>query len=305
MRRPRAALLTSMTALAFLPRSARADEVSPSEESTDAFTLPDAPAPPTLPDLTHRGLAASLENTFASIQNTAASGEARPPRTFGWTERFEVEQALSLRRWYVGVGEQLALGNPRGQGFETIAGNPEVWGRTLWASRAGLAYGGGLGAVLPVFHHGGSSSALVQTVAVLRPWDYADFVNGDFILRPYLDVRVIDGRIMLQLRQGIDWDQSNGTLTSRTTLYLGYRPIDLFGLGLEAWEVYLIQAGQRQDDGRAAYAVSPSIRLMTRALTPAISFLFPVDRPLYDAVDQFWAIRLTMSVVLEPSDASP
>jgi hypothetical protein len=280
---------------------AMAQVTLPGDEPTDPYALPDAPAPPTLPDLTHRALAASLENTFASIQNAAPADGARPPRSFGWMERLEVEQALSIRRWYVGVAEQVALGNPLNEGFQMVAGNPEVWGRTLWASQAGLAYGGGLGAVLPAFHHGAGSSTLTQTVAVVRPWDHTDFVNGDFVLRPFIDARVIDGRVMLQIRQGIDWDRSNEALTSRTTLYVGYRPIELLGIGLEAWEVYLIQAPQRKDDGRAAYAVSASMRLMTRILTPAVSILAPIDRPLYDAVENFWAIRLTMSVVLEPT----
>ena len=282
-------------------RSASAQVSLPGDEPTDPYALPDAPAPPTLPDLTHRGLAASLENTFASIQNAAPPGQSPLGRSFGWMERIELEQALSLRRWYVGVGEQVALGNPFNEGFQMVAGNPEVWGRTLWASKAGLAYGGGLGAVLPTFHRGAESSTLTQTVAVVRPWDYADFVNGDLILRPFFDVRAIDGRVILQLRQGIDWDHASGALTSRTTFYLGYRPIELFGIGLEAWEVYLIQAPQRKDDGRAAYAVSAGVRLMTRVLTPAVSFLAPIDRPLYDAVDAFWAVRLTMSVVVEPN----
>jgi hypothetical protein len=289
--------------LLFLARAAAAQVTLPGDEPTDPYALPDAPAPPTLPDLTHRGLAASLENTFASIQNAAPFDEPRPGRSFGWMERLELEQALSLRRWYVGVGEQLALGNPLNEGFQMVAGNPEVWGRTLWASQAGLAYGGGIGAVLPAFRRGSESSTLTQTIAVVRPWDYADFVSGAFIVRPFFDVRVIDGRVMLQLRQGVDWDQASGTLTSRTTFYIGYRPIELFGLGLEAWEVYLIQAPQRRDDGRAAYAVSASVRLMTRVLTPAVSILAPLDRPLYDAVESFWAIRLTMGVVLEPTPA--
>jgi hypothetical protein len=211
--------------------------------------------------------------------------------------RLEVEQALSIRRWYVGVAEQVALGNPFNEGFRMVAGNPEIWGRTLWASKAGLAYGGGLGAVLPVFRRGAAEATGAQTVAVVRPWDNADFVNSDFILRPFFDVRAIDGPVILQLRQGIDWDYASGALTSRTTFYIGYRPIEAIGIGLEAWEVYLIQAPQPADDGRAAYAVSASVRLMTRVLTPAVSILAPIDRPLYDAVESFKA-SLTMSVIL-------
>jgi hypothetical protein len=80
---------------------------------------------------------------------------------------------------------------------------------------------------------------------------------------------------------------------------VGYRPADLFGLGLEAWEVYLIQAPLRKDDGLAAYAVSPSIRFMTRVLQPAVSFLVPIDRTLFGAIDDFWAVRLSVQAVFE------
>jgi hypothetical protein len=218
-------------------------------------------------------------------------------------ERIEAEQAVSIRRWYVGVAEQLALGRPRDQNFLLVAGNPEVWGRALWASRVGLAYGGGLGIVLPGVPHGSAGTEVAQTIRVLRPWDYVHFVNDDFIFRPFIDVRDIDGRVMLQLRQGIDWDRSSGALTSRTTFYVGYRLSDSFGLGLEAWEVYLITAPLAKDDGRAAYAVSPSLRFMNRWLQPAVSLLMPIDRPLFDAVDSFWAIRLSLSVVVDARPA--
>jgi len=274
------------------------------DDPTDPYALPDAPAPPSLPDLTHRALAASVDTTFASIHGNTQPDGTDPGRSFGWNERIEAEQAVSIRRWYVGVSEQLALGKPSGQNFLLVAANPEVWGRALWASQAGLAYGGGLGVVLPGVPHGAAGTEVAQTIRALRPWDYVHFVNDDFIFRPFIDVRDIDGRVILQLRQGIDWDRSSGALTSRTTFYVGYRLSVLFGLGLEAWEVYLIQAPLRKDDGRAAYAVSPSVRLMTRVLQPAVSILLPIDRPLFDAVDSFWAVRLSVNVVVEARPAS-
>ena len=80
---------------------------------------------------------------------------------------------------------------------------------------------------------------------------------------------------------------------------MGYRPNEFVGLGLEAWEVYVIQAMQKKDEGSAAYAVSPSIRFMTRVLQPAVSFLMPIDRALFGAVDNFWAVRLSLNVILE------
>jgi hypothetical protein len=289
--------LTSQVAAAQIP-------VPSGDEPTDPYALPDAPAPPTLPDLTHRALAASLESTFASIHGNTLQSGADPGRSFGWNERIEAEQAVSIRRWYVGVSEQLALGRPPNQNFLLVAGNPEVWGRALWASRAGLAYGGGIGVVLPAVTHGSAGTEVAQTIRVLRPWDYVHFVNDDFIFRPFIDVRDIDGRVMLQLRQGIDWDRSSGAITSRTTFYVGYRMSDLYGLGLEAWEVYLVQAPIRKDDGRAAYAVSPSVRFMTRVLQPAVSLLLPIDRPLFDAVDSFWAVRLSVNVILDGRSAT-
>ena len=100
-----------------------------------------------------------------------------------------------------------------------VAGNPELWGRALWASPAGLAYGGGLGLVLPVSSHGAAATEVAQTIRVLRPWDYVDFINDTFIFRPFIDVRDIDGRVIVQLRQGIDWDPSGTAITSRTTFY--------------------------------------------------------------------------------------
>ncbi len=270
------------------------------DDPTDPYALPDAPAPPTLPDLTHRALAVSVESTFASIRANPLPDGTEPGRSFGWNETIEAEYAVAIRRWYVGVSEPLALGKSHEGSFLFVAGNPEVWGRALWASQAGLAYGGGLGVVLPGVPHGTAGTEVAQTTRVLRPWDYVHFVNDDFIFRPFIDVRDIDGRVMLQLRQGIDWDRSSGALTSRTTFYVGYRISEPLGLGLEAWEVYLIQAPLRKDEGRAAYAVSPSVRFMTRVLQPAFSILLPIDRPLFDAVADFWAVRLSVNIVIEP-----
>jgi hypothetical protein len=283
------------------PALAQQSPVPTSDDPSDPYALPDAPAPPTLPDLTHRGLAASLDSTFASIRANPRPDGTELARSLGWTERLEVEHALALRRWYLGVSEQLALGRASEGQFLLVMGNPEIWGRALWASEAGLAYGGGLGFIAPIVHHGAAGTDVARSIQAVRPWDYVDFVNDDVIVRPFIDVRNIDSAIILQLRQGIDWDFASGSLTSRTTFYIGYRPIELLGVGLEVWEVYLIRAADTKDDGRAAYAMSPSLRLMTRIVQPAVSFLLPVDRPLFDAIQGFWALRLSMSVVIEPS----
>jgi hypothetical protein len=43
---------------------------------------------------------------------------------------------------------------------------------------------------------------------------------------------------------------------------------------------------------------------MTRVLQPAVSLLLPIDRPLFDAVDSFWAVRLSVNVILEGRSAT-
>ena len=40
-------------------------------------------------------------------------------------------------------------------------------------------------------------------------------------------------------------------------------------------------------------------RLNTRVLQPAVSVLVPIDRTLFGAVDNFWAVRLSVQAVFE------
>ena len=215
----------------------------------------------------------------------------------------------------MGAAFEVAAGAPPDRSdVHFVVGHPEVWGRAVWASRAGLAYGGGLGFVFPLVNHDENSLAaqVDRSIRVVRPWDYVDFAADTFTFRPFVDVRDIDGPITIQLREGIDWAiptretlDANGQprssrVTSRTTFYLGYRPTHLLGVGLELWEVYFIRAEDVSDDKRAAYAISPSVRLMMRELQPAISAVFPFDQPLFGVIDTYWAIRLNLGVVLDP-----
>ena len=178
------------------PAEAALPALPPPARPYDPYELPDAPAPPTLPDLTHRALALSLETTFASIQSNPLPDGSVPGRTVGWLERLEGEYALALRRWYIGAAYEMAAGAPPGQSdVRFVLGHPEVWGRAVWASRAGLAYGGGLGMVFPLVNHADDSTAAAvdRSIRVVRPWDYVDFAADTFTFRPFVDVRDIDG----------------------------------------------------------------------------------------------------------------
>lgn len=211
--------------------------------------LPDAPSPPSLVDLTHRSLYAAFETTQASVRPNDVAG-VQQGRVFGGITRLEGELAIDrARRFFAGVGEEVAV-TGFGQGT-VLPSYPELWGRAVWASRAGLAYGGGLGFVLPVFSREPRSDAAraSQLARVVKPWSFSLFSDNTFTARPFLDARVIDGSVTLQFRQSLelqglvaDAQLPTRSLVSRTTVYLGYQPIKPLGFGLEVTEVYFISA---------------------------------------------------------------
>lgn len=280
--------------------------------------LPDAPAPPSLPDLTHRGLALGFDGYLASIKPHDSITGAQP-RSFSWFTRLEAEQSISQRSWYLGAAQELAHAYPPGgKASETILGYPEIWGRAVWASRSGLAYGGGLSLVLPLFQRGADSSESVvsQSVRVVRPWSFAPYAENTFTATPFLDARVIDGRVVLQLRQGFALQGlvaqarlPKANVVSQTTAYFGYQVSNLLALGLEMSEVYFIstdlgaicQSNRSgcDDSLRAVFSMSPAVRLLTRRFQPSLSMLFPFERTLFDQVQSYWAVRLTVGIILD------
>lgn len=259
---------------------------------------------------------------FASVQphDTEAG---TPSRSFAWSSRIEGEWALSGRRWYAGLAHSLGYGrSPEREQGALIVGYPELWTRAVWASRSGLAYGGGVSIVTPIFRRAPDSNEAfaASTVRVVRPWDFAPFAENTFSVQPYLDARIIDGYITFQLRQGFllqglvaKAQLPNLNVVSRTTLFLGYQPTQKFALGLEIQEVYFISSDFLDtcqthrlvcdDSLRAVFAISPSIRLLTRTFQPALSAMFPFDRTLFDSVQSYWAIRIGLGAVYD--DASP
>lgn len=303
MRSSRLAPLVCLFVLAGSRSATALDEPPP--PAWQAYALPDAPAPPSLPDLTHRNLALGFETTLASIQPMRPEAGARPPRTFGVVERIEAEQALSIRRWYLGAAMAFVT---QTTGTPFAVSQPEVWGRTVWASPAGLAFGGGLGLVFSAFAYtDNTKTSLVEKhVRVVRPWDEPAFNDQNVTLRPFIDVRAIDGPVLLQLRQGIDWSLptrgGEPLLVSRTTFHIGYSIGDSAQVGLEATEVYYLRAPNVNDDERANYQLSPSFRYMTKTLQPGISAVFPLDQTILGIADSFWAVRLQLVWVMDDAE---
>jgi hypothetical protein len=279
------------------PSRARAAGV----EFEDPYDLPTAPRPPTLPELTHGDFEATLETTAGAL--LPSTGEAI---AHAYVQRLSLEMPLGLRRWYVGADYEVAAGTAAGS-FETVGSNLGLEGRTLWATRTGLAFGGGLRVLAPTaaFSSSGTAATVALDAATLRPWDIGFFVPDAFGVRPFVDVRVLDGPYVAQFRQGLDatfaTSRNDQRLYATTGVYVGWRISDQVASGLEVFEAYAINAvgaGVR-DGARSAIVASPSVRLSLPWVQPAISVFTNLGTPLYGAHESIWGFRFAFTLVYE------
>jgi hypothetical protein len=287
----RLAFTGAITAALAIARPALAD---------DRSAVLDAPAPPTLPSLAHPTLTYTFEFTGASI---TPSGSRGPP-AYAWFSHSEIEVPLVPRTWYLGAAHDIASGAVPGVGRNLFFGAPEIWARGLWSSIVGLSSGAGFGVVLPLpLADVGDDLSVLETVRVVRPWDSAYFADRTLTLRPWFDIRHIAGRFIFQFRQGLDIAISVKSLKegerrteyiARSTFYLGFRAAKFLGLGLEFWEVYQLTA-DLPDDKRAAFTVSPSIRLLLGRVAPAFSVLVPLATPLRGEAASYFAARFNVA----------
>lgn len=302
------ALLLASTATAGTARAQR-----------DPYDVPRAPRPPTLPELTHAEMEATLEETAGAILQPAGGGV-----THAYVQRIALELPLSQRRWYVGAAYELAGAND-GTGFEVVGGNLALDGRTLWATTTGLGFGGGLSIMLPTasYDPSGAASRVALQAAMLRPWDVSFFVPDSFGVRPYVDVRAHDGDFVVQFRQSLDFTVSSLLLTdqrlySTTGLYLGWQADRGIALGLEVFEAYAINLSSVRDGNRETLVVSPNIRLALPWVQPAISAFTNLGPPLSSPWVQrqtstftvpsgdtgtIWGFRFTFTLVYDPASA--
>jgi len=298
-----AALLACETALAGGP------EPAPTTAADDAKqAVLDAPAPPTLPALAHRDLTFTFEYTAAVIQT---KGDDRSGDAFAYFAHTDWEYPIVPRSWFVGLANDLASAAVPGVGTAFLLGNPEISGRGVWSSVRGLSSGGGLGVVLPVPRTlSPVEDEVLRTVRTVRPWDLASFSSLTLTFRPWIDIRHVTGGLIFQLRQAVDWsinlkgptgtETASGSkpratdFTARLTFYMGYRLSEAIGIGIEMWEIYEVTKDLPNDDNRATFALSPSIRFMLPRVQPAVSFLFPLATPLRGDVASYYAARFNI-----------
>jgi hypothetical protein len=268
----------------------------------DPYAVPAAPRPPTLPELTHQEAEGTLEATAGAIlPNTG--GDV----THAYVQRLALEVPVGFRRWYLDANYELAT-----SGGRAVSGNLELGGRTLWATRTGLAFGGGLDLIVPTarFDQEGPAAATALNAASLRPWDVAFFVPSALGGRPFVDVRAVDGRFVAQFRQALDLlttTDSLGTpyIYATVGVYLGFWATREVAAGFEAFESYAIDVPNVRDGARAAVVISPNVRLVLPWVEPAISAFTNIGTPLQGASDRVWGFRLAFTVVYDPSRAVP
>jgi len=309
-----------IASLARFARVAQADlpPLPPNPQILDPYDVPLAPRPPTLPELTHRDYEVSGETTFGVITpNVVKALEASSSDVASIVQRLGAEAPLDRhRRFYLGGSYELAAGSPPGGGsFKLVPSNLDVYGRVVWATRTGLTFGGGLGVLLPTaqFGKGDDAAKVAQAAQAIRPWDNAFFLDDTTTLRAFVDVRDVDGRFTLQFREGVEWSIDLGggepQVAAIAQLFAGFRVLPLLGVGLEAFETYLIlldtppPVTSAQDKNRGTLTISPNVRLMTPYVQPELGFITSIGDPLFGggAVDGFWALRIGASVVWDPT----
>jgi hypothetical protein len=291
--------MLALRVLAF-PSAARADE----DVFDDPYDIPNAPRPPTLPELTHQDLTATLETTAGTILPNP--GQAA---THGYVQRLGVEVPVALRRWFVGLDYEVAAGDAEGA-FRVVGGNVQLQGRTVWATRTGLAFGGGFALGLPTATASstdpGPSGQVALHAASLRPWDVSFFEIDSWGLRPYVDLRALDGPLVVQFRQGIDLMVSTGSFDTQALfgfagVYFGWQATPYVAAGLEVFEAYAINVPNVVDGARATVMASPNVRLVLPWVEPAISAFTTIGTPLQGAIQQIWGFRLALTLVYDPT----
>lgn len=262
----------------------------------------DLMAPPTMPSLTHADAALDLNYTGAGIGQGSLSA-------FTWMAQVAGEVPLTTRHWQAGAAFDLVSAAAEGRGRALLYGNPELWVRGVGWHESGLSAGGGLGVIAPLPRDlSRDGQAVLDVIRVIRPWDSGYFESETLTLRPVIDARVVLAPFVFQLRQGIDWsyafDRARSDIIARTGTYVGLAPVDFLTLGLELWQTYSITA-EVDDDERAAFTLSPSMRVKLAPLEPALSLLFPISTPLQGIATEYLAVRIHVRLALGETAAVP
>ncbi len=266
--------------------------------------LPELPRPPTLPELAHTDREATVEWMAGAYYPRNVTTELRG-HVAVHVLRVQTEVPVYQRSFYAGGTYEAAFGSPATTRAPfVLSGNAEVHGRAVWSTSTGLAFGAGLGLVLPTASFDQNSIdafSLAAAAITLRPWDHAFFQNKTLSLRPFVDVHDTVGLFIIQFREALEWTiavrgDAGQRAFSVATLYLGLRVTDTVALGLEAYQLYIIDAPVA-DERRAFYSISPSIRMMFPRVQPSIGLVRSIGSPYFPATDSTTAMRAALTLL--------
>lgn len=264
-----------------LPRLAEPDEparVRPLDAPSDV-QAPRLPTPFALAELAHPRIDASLSWTLGTIVSRVPGGGASG---VGMVRAAGEAHVLLFRRFYIGAALPVALGRPgdgareatddasrRGAPGNVVAGNLEVQARIVFPMPSWLAAGASFGLGLPTatFDRNGPAQATARAAAALAPTDVALFLPGRLTYRPALDLRLLRGPFVLQLRQGLDVVQDVGeggaTLRGRLLAHAGVLLSRDLALVLEAQQLVRFDPDPDvpSDRRRSAVVIGPGARV--------------------------------------------
>ncbi len=293
----RASALAVLLACLAFASSARAD--GPLEDLSE---LEESPRPPSLPELTRPRPEAEVEltsGTFSPRSTSAVRGHVPVS-----VVHLGAEFPIAGRQIFVGGAYDFAYGNPEAaSSMRTLGGNTLLYGRAVWATRTGLTFGGGLGAVVPTtaFDRASPIQSLATAAVALRPWDISLFEDRALAFEPFVDMRYVVSGFTLQVRQAFDGSFDlrgmKGTrIFAIATVYLGYRLAEPLLVGIEGSELYFLEADVA-DERRAFFSFTPAVRLLFHHLEPSLGFITSIGPPLVPGTDRLLGARVGLGAV--------
>ncbi len=270
--------------------------------SVDELSAPRLPPPFVLPELSHSGWdlgvawLVGLAAPARDDRRTSALGIARA----------SAEGDLGFpRRLYIGgaVPFASALAPDGTSGSKTVLGNVELHARVVFPLPSWLAFGAVFGLVLPTarYDRGTAAHEAAMTAASLEPTDAVQFRPDAVAFRPGMDVRVLRGPFVVQVRQGIDvvLDTSGRAVTfGRFLGHGGIRVRKDVELSIEGTQLYAFDERVR-DDRRSALTLGPGARLLLGGVDVGAAVVTNVFAPLSPALDHFVAARISLVAHLE------
>lgn len=325
--------------LAFAAAMTIAREVA-AQEPVNVLAQPRLPAPLVLPELTHPRKDVALTWTVGRGSTDLAD---RTASSIALVRAWFETSLFARRRFYVGVTWDHAsamppdkgidlddtLPAPRTTGLTGGFANVDAHVRGIFPLTEGLAFGFGLGFVMPtsVIGRDGPSRSATLAAASLEPTDYFHFQPGRSGPRPWGDLRIVRGPFVLQARQGLDFmidvaGVERVRTAGRILLHAGFALTRALELSVEATQIYFffsdepttpveasLPAAERaaaerrfaareryrtSDDRRTAFTIGPSLRLSFPMVDLGLGLVTNLYNPLSPGLDSFVAGRVSL-----------